>query len=275
MRKLFIAGSIALGTALGAISIAPALAAGGASHPLKSAEGSYNGVFGKFDRAQVQRGFQIYKEVCSSCHSMSQLHYRNLGEKNGPFYDPHYPNANENPVVKAIAAKYTIKDVDASGNDIERPGIPADKFLAPFESAKQAADANGGVVPPDLSVITKARMGGADYIYSLMLGYDMPVPHGVTVPAGKHYNAYFPGGIFGMAKQLTPDRVTYADTPENKGVKASVEQQAKDISAFLEWAADPHATTRKAAGIGTLMFLFVFAILTWFTYKSVWRNVKH
>ena len=274
MRKLFIAGGIALGATFGALIAYPALANTG-SHPLKSAGGSYNGVFGKFDRAQVQRGFQIYKEVCASCHSMNQLHYRNLGEKHGPFYDPHHPNANENPVVKAIAAGYTIKDLDASGNEVERPGVPADKFLAPFETEKQAADANGGKAPPDLSVITKARMGGADYVYSLMLGYDMAAPHDLKIPDGKVYNAYFAGGIFGMPKQLTPDRVTYADTPENKGITASVDQQAKDISAFLEWAADPHATTRKSAGIGTLLFLFIFSILTWFSYKSVWRNVKH
>lgn len=271
MRKLITICAIALSS----IAAAPAFANTAGAPKILSAEGSYNGPFGKFDRAQLQRGFQIYKEVCSSCHSMNQLHYRNLGEKYGPFYDPHHPNANDNPVVKAIAKGYNIKDVDATGADVERPGVPADVFLAPFASDKMAKDANGGVAPPDLSVITKARAGGADYIYSLMVGYDRAVPHGVVIAPGKSYNPYFAGGVIGMPKQLTDDRVTYADTPENKGVKATIDQEARDIAAFLEWAADPHATARKAAGIGTLMFLFIFALLTWFSYQSVWRNVKH
>ena len=252
----------------------PALANTGTAK-LMSAEGSYEGMFGRFDRAQLQRGFQIYKEVCASCHSMNELHFRNLGEKYGPFYSPEHANPNENPVVKAIAKGYVIADVDASGNDVERPGLPSDRFPAPFASDAQAKAANGGVAPPDLSVITKARMGGADYIYSLMMGYGHAVPHGVTVGAGKSYNPYFAGGVIGMAQQLTDDRVTYADTEANKGIKPTAAQESRDIAAFLQWASDPHQTERKAAGLGVMLFLFVFALFTWFSYQSIWRKVEH
>lgn len=270
MRKIILATILTLG-----LASTSAFANSGESHKLMSAEGSYNGIFGKFDRAQTQRGFQIYKEVCSSCHSMNQLAYRHLGEKNAPFYDPKYPNPSDNPVIKAIAKGYKVKDVDATGADIERDGLPSDTFVKPFESDTQAKAANGGVVPPDLSVMTKARHGGADYVYSLMMGYNKPVPHDVHVGEGKVYNPYFAGGVIGMPEQLTADRVTYADTPENKGLKSSPEQMSKDIAAFLQWASDPHQTERKSTGLGVMLFLFIFAIFTWFSYQSVWRNVKH
>lgn len=270
MRKILLTTILTLGLA----SSSAALANEG-GHKLLDAQGSYNGIFGRFDRAQVQRGFQIYKEVCSSCHSMKELHYRNLGEKNGPYYDPKFPNANDNPVVKAIAKGYKVKDVDANGAEIEREGTPADAFVSPFASDYDAKAANGGALPPDLSVITKARHGGANYVYSLMQGYNKPVPHDVKVPEGKVYNPYIAGGIIGMPEQLTDGRVTYADTPENKGIKATSEQQSADIAAFLQWASDPHQTERKSAGLATMLFLFIFAIFTWFSYQSVWRNVKH
>lgn len=270
MRKLLSATILALGLVSNG-----SFANTGEGHKLMNAQGSYNGIFGKFDRAQTQRGFQIYKEVCSSCHSMNQLAYRHLGQKNGPFYDPKYPNPSDNPVVKAIAKGYTVKDVDASGADIERAGTPADHFVKPFDTNAQAMAANGGVVPPDLSVITKARHGGANYIYSLMMGYNQHAPHGVVVPEGKVYNPYFAGGVIGMAEQLTADRVTYADTPENKGLKSTPDQMSKDVAAFLQWASDPYQTERKSTGLAVMLFLFIFAIFTWFSYQSVWRNVKH
>lgn len=270
MRKIITSVVIAFA----ALSAGTAFANTGAVK-LMDAGGSYNGPFGRFDRAQLQRGFQIYKEVCSSCHSMNQLHYRNLGDKYGPYYDPKYPNPNDNPVIKAIAKGYTIKDVDANGAPVDRPGIPADKFVAPFASDYDAKQANGGALPPDLSVITKARHGGANYVYSLMLGYDHTPPHDLVIPEGKSYNPYIAGGIIGMPKQIVDDLVTYADTPENKGVKATADQEAKDVAAFLTWAGDPHQTERKSAGIATLLFLFIMTIFTWMSYQAVWRNVKH
>lgn len=264
----------AVAVTIAAVSSAPAMASE-AKEKLMDPQGSYVGPFGKFDRAQLQRGFQIYKEVCSSCHSMKHLHYRNLGEKGGPFYDPQYKNANDNPIVKAIARGYQVKDVDASGEDIERPGIPADQFPSPFASEAEAKTANGGANPPDLSEIVKARHGGYKYVYSLLLGYNQAAPKDLKIPEGRVYNPYMAGGIIGMPQQLTDDRVTYSDTPDNKGIRATKEQEAADVVAFLQWASDPHQTERKSAGIGTLLFLFIFSIFTWFSYQSIWRNVKH
>lgn len=270
MRKILLSTILSLGLVSGG-----ALAnSGGEAHQLMSTGGSYNGIFGKFDRAQLQRGFQIYKEVCASCHSMNQLAYRHLGQEHGPYYDPKFKNPADNPVVKAIAKGYTFKDVDASGNDIERPGLPSDYFAKPFETDAQAKAANGGALPPDLSVMAKARHGGANYIYSLMMGYNKPVPHGVNVPEGKVYNPYMAGGIIGMPQQLTDDRVTYADTPENKGIKATADQESKDIAAFLAWASDPYQTNRKSAGIGVMIFLFILSIFTFLSYQAIWKD-KH
>lgn len=264
----------ATGIAILAGATAPVLAAGETKSP-RPVNGSWEGPFGTFDRAQLQRGFQVYKEVCSSCHGMNLLHYRNLGERNGPFWDPKYPNANDNPVVKAIAAQYTIKDVDAEGNEIERPRLPSDPFTAPFESDAIAKQANGGALPPDLSVITKARHGGADYIYSLLTGYNQTPPEGKSIPSGKYYNPYMPGGVIAMSEQVPDGRVEYAQTEANAGIQNTEEQMAKDVAAFLQWAGDPKATIRKQTGVAVMAFLAIFAVLLWFTYKSVWRNVEH
>jgi ubiquinol-cytochrome c reductase cytochrome c1 subunit len=272
MRRFILASLAAFG--LAAAAAAPASAAGDAKHP-RHVEGSWEGPFGRFDRAQLQRGFQVYKEVCSSCHAMNLLHYRNLGDRGGPFFDPKYPNPNENPVIKAIAAQYTVQDVDADGAETERPGLPKDRFVAPFESRAQAMQANGGSYPPDLSVIVKARHGGADYIYSLMTGYNQTPPADKKVPEGKHYNPYMAGGVIAMAEQLADGRVEYAETEANKGIKNTEDQMSRDVSAFLAWASEPHQTLRKTTGLGVMAFLFIFAILLWFSYRSIWRNVEH
>jgi ubiquinol-cytochrome c reductase cytochrome c1 subunit len=264
------------GAALTAVATMPlaAQAAGKAHHP-REVNGSWEGPFGRFDRAQLQRGFQVYKEVCSACHAMNLLHYRNLGDEHAPFYDEKYKNPSDNPVVKAIAATYTVKALDPEGNEEERPGIPADKFVKPFESKAQAQAANGGAYPPDLSVITKARHGGADYIYSLLTGYGEEPPKGMIIPDGKSYNPYMPGGVIAMAQPIQDDQITYADTEANKGVKPTVDQMAKDVTAFLQWAGEPHQTERKRTGLGVMAFLLILSILTWFSYKQVWRNVEH
>lgn len=272
LRTTLTAAAIALAAVAGAA--APAVAAGAGKHA-RPVEGSWEGPFGTFDRAQLQRGFQIYKEVCSSCHSMNLLHYRNLGERNGPFWDPKYPNANDNPVVKAIAAQYTIQDEDAEGNEVERPRLPSDPFTAPFESDAIARQANGGAMPPDLSVITKARAGGADYIYSLLTGYNQTPPEGKSIPDGKYYNPYMAGAVIAMSEQLPDGRVEYADTEANRGITATEDQMARDVAAFLQWAGDPKQTVRKQTGVAVMAFLAIFAILLWFTYRSVWRNVEH
>lgn len=255
---------VALGLAL------PAMAAGEYKKPRKP-DWEHAGVFGTFDKAQLQRGFQVYKEVCSSCHGMKFVAYRTLGQNGGPFYDENYPNPNDNPVVKAIAAEYTIVDgPDEVGDMFERPGRPADYFPSPFANENQARAANGGAYPPDLSVITKARHYGADYIYSLMSGYEDP-PADMEVIPPLWYNPYFPGKKIAMAPQLFDGRVEYA--PGNP--EATTEQMAKDVTAFLQWASDPHQIQRKQLGFATLIYLTLFAGLLYMSYKQIWRNVKH
>ncbi len=272
MRR-FIAAAVALTAALG-LGVVGAQAAGEAKHP-RTMEKSWEGPFGRFDMAQVQRGFQVYKEVCSACHSMNLMHYRNLGEKGGPYYDPKFPNANENPYVRAIAAGYTIADRDAEGTEIERPGRPSDPFLKPFADVYTARAANGGKEPPDLSVIIKARHGGADYVYSFLTGYNEEPPKGKEVPSGLYYNPYFAGGLVGMAPVIFDDRVTYQESEGNKGIKGTESQIAQDVVAFLTWASEPKQQLRKETGLAVMIYLFILSLLLYISYKQIWRNVEH
>jgi ubiquinol-cytochrome c reductase cytochrome c1 subunit len=264
-----------------------ALAAGKVKHPEGPEYGwSFDGPFGTYDRAAVQRGFQVYKEVCSACHGLKLMSYRNLGQKGGPFYDPKNPNPNDNAMVKAIAAGYTVTDgPDEVGDMFERPGRPSDRFLYPYPNEQAGRAANGGAYPPDLSVMVKARKYGADYIYNLMIGYVEP-PEGLTVPPGQYYNPYFPGdtkanwsgdphkapkgGMLAMPNQLIEGRVEYMD-----GTEASVEQMAHDVTQFLAWSAEPKMEARKSLGIAVLGYLFGFALLLYLSYRQIWRNVQH
>jgi ubiquinol-cytochrome c reductase cytochrome c1 subunit len=273
--------------ALGCALIAgPALASGGAHLEPKEAHWSNEGPFGKFDQAQLQRGYKVYREVCSSCHSMNLMYFRNLGQAGGPFYDPKYKNPNDNPYVKAIAKDYQIADIDSeTGDVVQRAGTSADKFPAPFPNEPAARASNGGALPPDLSVIIKAREEGSRYVYSLLTGFKAPPP-GLKIDTGKHYNPYFPGdlsafwsgphdhvppgGVIGMAPPLAPGKVTFDD-----GTPSTVDQQAKDVVAFLTWAAEPKAQERKQFGLGAMIYLLIFTILLWFSYRAIWRNVAH
>ncbi len=263
-----------------------ALAAGGAA-PLKHTEFSFEGPLGKFEPAQLQRGYKVYREVCAACHSMDLLFFRNLGQKGGPFYDPKYPNPNDNPYVKAIAAEYQINDIDSeTGDVIQRPGTSADKFPAPFPNEPAARASNGGALPPDLSVMAKARHHGPQYIYSLLgSGYVAP-PKGLTVAPGQYYNKYFPGalasawsgdpdhvpagGVLAMAPPLAPDKVTFDD-----GTKSTVDQQAKDVAAFIAWASEPKMVERKEFGLAAMTYLLIFTGLLYWSYRRIWRNVAH
>ncbi len=264
----------------------PADAAGGSSKP-RSGGFSFEGPLGTFDQAQLQRGYKVYREVCSACHSMNLLSFRTLGERGGPFYDPEAASPAENRFVKALAADTQIADIDTeTGDPIMRPGIAADKFPAPFPNATAAAAANGGAVPPDLSVMTKARAGGADYIYSLLSGYPETPPAGLKVNDGQYYNPYMagdmkpfwsgdpehvpPGGFIAMAPPLVEGQVTFDD-----GTVSSVDQMAKDVSAYIAWASDPRATERKQSGMGVLAFLAIFAGLTYASYRKIWKGVAH
>ncbi len=256
--------------ALGLVLLAgPALAATTQEEP-KHLEWSFDGPFGKFDKQQVQRGYKVYREVCSACHSMNLMYFRNLGQTGGPFYDPKYQNPNDNPIVKSLAHDIQVKDIDPdTGDVISRPATPADKFAPPFPNEPAARASNGGALPPDLSVMSKAREGGSDYVYSLLTGFSN-TPRGVTVPPGKYYNAYFPGGAIGMPPPLTDGKVTFDD-----GTASTIKQEAKDVAVFLAWASDPKAEERKAFGFGAMIYLLIFSGLLYASYRRIWRNVAH
>ncbi len=253
--------------------------------PPKDVHWSFEGPFGRFDQEQLQRGYKVYHDVCSACHSMSLMSYRNLGQEGGPFYDPKYPNPNDNPYVKVIAKDFQVTDIDTTtGDPTKRPATPADSFVAPFANEYAARGSNGGALPPDLSLIIKAREDGPRYVYSLLTGY-APAPAGLTVPPGRYYNPYFPGdltvnwsgkgptppgGVLGMPFQLTPNRVTFDD-----GTKATTDQQARDVVAFLAWASEPHQSDRKRLGLSVMVYLVLFSGLLYASYRRVWRNVEH
>jgi ubiquinol-cytochrome c reductase cytochrome c1 subunit len=271
----------ALGLALLA---GPAFAATTQEEP-KDIHWSFEGPFGKFDQEQVQRGYKVYREVCSACHSMNLVYFRNLGQKGGPFYDPKYPNPNNNPVVKSLAHDIQVKDVDTdTGDVISRPAMPADKFPAPFPNEYAARASNGGSLPPDLSVMAKAREGGPAYIYSLLTGFKAP-PAGMTMSAGKYYDPYYPGdmtsawhgkgpppmgGAISMPPPLADGKVTFDD-----GKPSTVKEEAMDVAAFLAWAAEPKMEERKAFGFGAMIYLLIFAGLLYASYKKIWKNVAH
>ena len=222
---------------------------------------SFKGLFGKFDRGSLQRGYQVYTEVCSSCHSMKYLSYRNLAEKGGP----EFTEAQ----AKAIAASFEVNDgPNEEGEMFTRPGKLSDKFVMPYENVKAAQAANGGAYPPDMSVLVKARGGGANYIYSLLQGYDDP-PIGITLAEGVHYKKYMYGNKIKMANPLSNGIVEYAD-----GTEATIEQMSKDITTFLMWAAEPHLEARHQMGFKAIVYLIILTILVYFSMKRIWSRVK-
>ncbi|HVL72798.1 MAG TPA: cytochrome c1 [Beijerinckiaceae bacterium] len=260
----------------------PANAAAGIAPPTQ--RWSFQGPFGTFDRAQLQRGFQVYREVCASCHGLQYVAFRHLAQPGGPEFSAAQ--------VRALAAEYRIQDgPNDSGDMFERPGRPADYFPDPYPNEQAAAAANGGKAPPDLSVMAKARTyergfpwfvidvftqyaeNGADYLYALMTGYVDPPP-GVEVPAGGHYNAYYPGHIIAMPNPLSDGRVEYPKTAEGRPVvPETVSQYSRDVTAFMAWAAEPYLEQRKRLGFNVMAFLIVFAVLMYFTRKKVWASV--
>ena len=222
---------------------------------------SFKGLFGKFDRGALQRGYQVYTEVCSSCHSMKYLSYRNLAEKGGP----EFTEAQ----AKAIAASFEVTDgPNADGEMFTRPGKLSDKFVMPYENVKAAQAANGGAYPPDMSVLVKARGGGANYIYSLLQGYEDP-PLGITLDEGVHYNKYMYGNKIKMSNPLSEGLVEYSD-----GTIASVEQMSKDVTTFLMWTAEPHLEARHKMGFKAIVYLIILTILVYFSMKRIWSRVE-
>ncbi|MBI1328443.1 MAG: cytochrome c1 [Alphaproteobacteria bacterium] len=223
-----------------------------------------------YDKAELQRGFQVYKEVCSACHSLNRVKFYTLADEGGPGFTP--------AEAKAIAAGYQIEAepndkgelFDANGERLKRPGILADHFPAPFPNEQAARAANGGAAPPDLSLIAKAREDGPNYIHSLLTGFGQPVPAGYKLPEGKYYNPYFPGRAISMPPPLTEGAVTYAD-----GTKATVDQMSTDVTNFLMWAAEPKLEERHRLGFGVMAFLLVLAGLCYLSYRRVWKDTAH
>mgnify|MGYP003150545489 CR=1 FL=1 len=252
-------GALAI-IALGAffLTIGGAKAAG-ASVELKQAEWSFEAPFGTFDRSALRRGYKVYAEVCAACHSMNLMRFRNLGEAGGPEFSE--------AAVKAIAAEHTIEDgPDDLGDMFERARLPKDPFPAPFANENAARASNGGALPPDLSMVVKARNGGENYIYSLLTGYT-DAPEGVSVPAGMSYNTYFPGHMIGMANPLSEEIVDYED-----GAPMTVDQYARDVTTFLTWASEPTREARRKLGFQVMFFLIIFAGLMYFTMRKVWAD---
>ena len=233
--------------------------AGEGTAPIK-VDWSFKGITGKFDRASLQRGFQVYKEVCSSCHSMQYLSYRNLGEPGGPEFSEQE--------VKAIAASVEITDgPDDQGEMFARPGRPADKFKSPYPNVKASIAANGGAYPPDMSVLVKARPGGSNYIYSVLVGYEDP-PEGIVLDDGVYYNKYMIGNKIKMSSPLSDDIVEYSD-----GTQASVDQMAKDVTTFLTWAAEPELEERHRTGVKVIIYLILLTTLVYLSMKKIWSRI--
>jgi ubiquinol-cytochrome c reductase cytochrome c1 subunit len=219
---------------------------------------SFAGPFGTYDRAAAQRGYQVYEEICSRCHSLNLLHYRDLG---GLGYDEDE--------VKAIAAQKQVTDgPNDQGEMFQRPGRPYDKFVAPFANEQLARATLNGALPPDLSLIIKAREGGADYLVALLIGYKETPPAGVTLSDNMMYNEYFPGHQIGMPPPLAGDDVKYGD-----GTKPTVRQEAADVATFLTWAAEPTMEERKRTGAKVIIFLLVMTIVLYAAKRQVWAKV--
>lgn len=219
----------------------------------------WSGPFGSFDRAELQRGLQVYTEVCASCHSLRLLAYRNLSALG---YDEEE--------IKAYAANYEVQDgPDDQGEMFSRAAVPSDRFVPPFANEQAARVANNGAYPPDLSVMTKARKNGANYIFGLLTGYEEEPPEGFDLAAGMYYNKVFPGHQVAMAPPLFEGGVEYAD-----GTGATVERMAADIVAFLSWAAEPELEQRKALGIWVIGVLAVLFVMTVAVKRRVWSDVK-
>ena len=285
ITTIFAAGLIALGLAV------PAMAQEHETITVERQPWSFAGIFGKYDEHQLQRGFQVFREVCANCHGARLLAFRNLSEHGGPQFSEEQ--------VKALAAEYTVNDIEAPEGT--RKGLPSDRWPGTGQSDADQIAAFG-IVPPDLSVMAKARAiaspfpqwifnyfttyseGGPDFIHALLLGYEETPPEGAEVPEGKFYNHVFPGHAIGMPPPLADGTVKYETGVEDDAATADVDESKRDatlletstdVSAFLMWVAEPHLNDQKAAGFRVLTFLILFAVLMWFVKNRIWRNVEH
>jgi len=244
---------------------------------------SFAGIFGTYDQNQLQRGFQVFREVCSSCHSARLIAFRNLAEEGGPGFSEEQ--------VKALAAEYEVTDPTAEGG--VRTAVPADRWPSPFATEQDARDANGGALPPDFSVLAKARgvkeeglwwvlnyftgysEGGPDYIHALLNGYHDEAPEGFELAEGKYYNDYFPGHAIGMAPPLSDEQIAYEVAEGQAEVPLTVQQYSTDVAAFMMWMAEPHLAGRKQTGFVVLLFLVLFAGLMYATKRRIWQGIEH
>jgi ubiquinol-cytochrome c reductase cytochrome c1 subunit len=225
--------------------------------PIVKENWSFSGPFGTFNRDELQRGFQVYKEVCSTCHSLKHLNYRNLSSLGFSQQE-----------VKAIASNYEVTDgPNDDGQMFQRKAVPSDAFVDPFPNEKAARAANNGSFPPDLSLITKARAGGPGYVYALLTGF-RPAPPGIKLGDNMHYNIVFPGNQIAMTPPLTEGQVTYAD-----GTPSSVEQMSRDVVAFLSWAAEPEMEERKQLGVRVLFYLAIMTLVFYLAKRKIWQNI--
>jgi ubiquinol-cytochrome c reductase cytochrome c1 subunit len=267
MRNITLKGLMAtIATATMLITTANA-ATEGVMHPERHDYKSA-GIFGKFDIPSLQRGLQVYMEVCAACHSLDLVAFRSLEDL----------GYNEDEI-KAIAVEYEYETIDDEGEIVFRTGIPADPFAPPFANEQMARASNAGALPPDFSTLIKAREHlsffpwastyGEDYVVALMTGYHDEAPEGVELNEGLYYNDYFEGNQIAMAPPLFDEMVEYAD-----GTPATIEQMSLDVANFMAWASDPTMQERKDMGLRVMLFMFVFVILLYFTNKRVWRKVK-
>jgi len=220
---------------------------------------SFKGIFGTFDRASLQRGYQVYQEVCSGCHSVQHLSYRNLSEKGGPEF-----SVEE---AKAIASQFEVEDgPNSDGEMFTRQGRLSDKFVKPYPNVEASTAANDGAYPPDMSVIAKARAGGADYIYSLLLGYG-EAPAGFELDDGVYYNKYISGNKIKMTAPLSDGLVEYSD-----GTESTTAQMAKDVTTFLVWASEPHLEDQHRMGFKAIIYLIILLTLVYMSKQKVWSR---
>jgi ubiquinol-cytochrome c reductase cytochrome c1 subunit len=253
MRSVHLA---AIGALLAGLAATPAIAQ--EPPPLPKQSWSFAGPFGTFDRAAAQRGFQVYKEVCANCHSLKQAYYRNLSGI-GLTDDQ----------IKAIAASVTVPTIGDDGQPTERPALPADHFRSPFPNEQAARAANNGALPPDLSVITKAREGGADYVFGILTGFSDP-PADMKMSPGMNYNKYFAGHQIAMPQPLHDGQVTFGDGSPN-----SIQDESHDVVTFLSFISEPEMEQRRRIGVRMVLFLALLTGLTYAVKRKVWADVEH
>jgi len=259
MTRRFIPGALAAAALLLSLGAA-ALAQESSNPPLPKIDWSFDGPFGSFDQAALRRGFQVYSQVCSACHSMNLLSYRDLEGPGGLGY-------SESEAAAIAAQKQVTDGPNDQGQMFQRPARTADGFAAPFPNDKAARAANNGALPPDLSDIVKARAGGADYVHALLTGFHDPPP-GFVLAAGMNYNLYFPGNQIAMPQPLYENQIAYDD-----GTKAPLDQEARDVATFLAWASDPNMEQRKRIGVRVILFLLVVTGLLYAVQRRIWSGL--